>query len=68
MYSKEDLDHWIAVIARIVEEAYADPALVKGAPHAQPIHQIKGAPLEDPKTWAMTWRAYRRKNGNRASG
>ena len=24
---------------------------------------VKGAPLEDPKSWAMTWRAYRRKHG-----
>jgi glycine dehydrogenase subunit 2 len=64
MYSKEDLDQWIAVIARIVEEAYADASLVRSAPHAQAIHQIKGAPLEDPNKWAMTWRAYRRKNGS----
>jgi len=35
MYSKEDLDQWIAVIARIVEEAYADAPLVKSAPHAR---------------------------------
>jgi glycine cleavage system P protein (glycine dehydrogenase) subunit 2 len=63
MYSKEDLDQWIAVIARIVDEAYADASLVKSAPHAQAIHQIKAAPLEDPNKWAMTWRAYLRKNG-----
>ncbi|MDJ0950441.1 MAG: aminomethyl-transferring glycine dehydrogenase subunit GcvPB [Alphaproteobacteria bacterium] len=63
MYSKDDLDYWIAVIARIVEEAYDDAARVKAAPEAQPIHQINGAPLEDPAKWAMTWRAYRRKNG-----
>jgi glycine dehydrogenase subunit 2 len=63
MYGKEDLDYWVAVIARIVEEAYADPALVKSAPHAQAIHQIKTAPLEDPQRWAMTWRAYLRKHG-----
>ena len=68
MYSKEDLDQWIAVIARIVEEAYADASQVKSAPHAQAIHQIKAAPLEDPSRWAMTWRAYRRKNGSGAGG
>ena len=43
MYSKEDLDEWIAVIAAIVDEAYANPERVKSAPHAQPIHQIKSA-------------------------
>ena len=47
----------------IVEEAYADPALVKSAPHAQPIAQIKSGPLEDPAQWAMTWRAWQRKKG-----
>lgn len=64
MYSKEDLDYWIAVIARIVQEAYDDPQLVKEAPHAQAIHQIRPGPLEDPAQWAMTWRAYQRKHGN----
>jgi glycine dehydrogenase subunit 2 len=68
MYSKEDLDRWIAVIAEIVREAYENPALVKGAPHSQPIHQIKSGPLEDSKSWAMTWRAYRRKHGNGKNG
>ncbi len=68
MYSKEDLDEWIAVIAQIVKEAYENPLLVKSAPHAQPIRQIRSAPLEDPKSWAMTWRAYRRKHHEQAGG
>ena len=33
----------------------------ESAPHNQAIHQIKGAPLDDPAKWAMTWRAYLRK-------
>jgi glycine dehydrogenase subunit 2 len=68
MYSKEDLDCWIAVIARIVQEAYEDAGQVKSAPHAQAIHQIKSAPLEDPRQWAMTWRAFLRKRGDGAAG
>ena len=63
MYSKEDLDTWIAVVARICEEAYETPDLVRTAPHNQPIRQIDGSPLDDPKAWAMTWRAYKRKYG-----
>ena len=62
MYSKEDIDTWVAVIEKISEEAYNEPALVKGAPHAQAIHQIDGEVLEDPDRWAMTWRAYLRKH------
>ena len=63
MYSKEDIDTWIAVIARISEEAYATPELVKSAPHNQPIAKLKAGALDDPARWAMTWRAYRRKHG-----
>ena len=62
MYSKEDLDYWIAVIRQISDEAYSNPEVVKTAPHNQSIHQIKGDALEDPDRWAMTWRAYKRKN------
>ncbi|MCV3206570.1 aminomethyl-transferring glycine dehydrogenase subunit GcvPB [Mesorhizobium sp. YC-39] len=61
MWSKEDLDTWIAVLGAVIEEAYADPDKVRSAPHNQAVHQIKGAPLEDPAHWAMTWRAHVRK-------
>lgn len=66
MYSKEDIDTWIAVIAAIAEEAYANPELVKTAPHNQAIKQIKGQVLDDPAKWAMTWRAYLRKHRSEA--
>ena len=62
MYSKEDIDYWVDVLAQISQEAYADPALVKTAPHNQAIHQIDGARLDDPDAWAMTWRAFQRKH------
>ena len=63
MWSIEDLDYWIDVIAAICKEARTDPELVKTAPHNQPIHRILGSGLDDPDRWATTWRAYRRKNG-----
>lgn len=61
MYGKEALDTWIAVLARISEEAYSNPEIVKTAPHNQAIHRLKSAAMEDPEHWAMTWRAYKRK-------
>jgi len=61
MYGKEALDTWIAVLARISDEAYSNPAIVKTSPHNQAIHRLKSAPLEDPAHWAMTWRAHLRK-------
>ncbi len=67
MWSIEDLDYWVDVIAAICEEARTDPDLVRTAPHNQPIHRVVGSGLDDPDRWATTWRAYRRKNGNGAA-
>ncbi|WP_112322800.1 aminomethyl-transferring glycine dehydrogenase subunit GcvPB [Oceanibium sediminis] len=61
LWSKEDIDHWIAVVAQIAQEARENPELVKTAPHNQPVAQLKGDAFEDPEKWAMTWRAYKRK-------
>jgi glycine dehydrogenase subunit 2 len=61
MYSKEDIDYWIDVLAHICDEAYSDPHIVKSAPHNQAIHKLNNDPLDDPDRWAMTWRAYKRK-------
>ncbi len=63
LWSKEDIDLWIDVIAQITHEARTDPEMVKSAPHNQPIAQVKGDVFEDPEKWAMTWRAYQRKTG-----
>ena len=63
MWSIEDMDYWIDVVAAICEEARTDPELVKSAPHNQPIHRLLGSGLDDPDRWATTWRAHLRKNG-----
>ena len=63
MWSKEDVDYWIAVLKRISDEAYSDPEIVKTAPHNQAIHKLGPESLDEPDRWAMTWRAYKRKRG-----
>ncbi|NJO13159.1 MAG: hypothetical protein HC872_06505, partial [Gammaproteobacteria bacterium] len=65
MWSKEDVDYWIAVLRQICAEAYSDPELVKSAPHRQSIHKLGPKSLDDPQRWAMTWRAYQRKRAGR---
>ena len=35
MWSKEDIDEWIDVLAHVIEEAYTDPEIVQDRP-AQP--------------------------------
>jgi glycine dehydrogenase subunit 2 len=61
MWSREDLDYWIDVLAHVCREAYEDPELVRSAPHNQVVHKLADVPLDDPAVWATTWRAYQRK-------
>jgi glycine dehydrogenase subunit 2 len=68
MWSKEDIDYWIAVLEHVCEEAYSDPELVKTAPHRQVVHQLDPRGLDDPERWATTWRAYRRKQAAAGAG
>ncbi len=65
MWSKEDLDEWIDVLAHVVEEAYSDPEIVRTAPHNQAIAKLGPADLDDPDVWATTWRAHKRKAAER---
>ena len=62
LWSKEDIDRWIDVVAQIVKEARETPDLVRTAPHNQAVAQVHAADFEDPAKWAMTWRAYLRKH------
>jgi glycine dehydrogenase subunit 2 len=61
MWSKEDVDYWIAVLRQISDEAYSDPEIVRTAPHNQAIRKLGPESLDEPDRWAMTWRAYLKK-------
>ena len=65
MYSLEDIDRWIDVLAQISQEAYTNPEIVQTAPHNQAVRKIRSEALENPEKWAMTWRAYLRKHRKR---
>ncbi len=66
MWSREDIDHWIDVLDHVVGEAYADPDLVRSAPHNQVVGKLSSADMDDPNNWATTWAAHRRKRAARA--
>jgi glycine dehydrogenase subunit 2 len=68
MWSREDIDYWIDVLAHVCNEAYTDPEIVKSAPHNQAIHKLDYTGANDPERWATTWRAYLRKNAGAAAG
>jgi glycine dehydrogenase subunit 2 len=61
MWSKEDIDEWIDVLAHVVGEAYSEPEIVRTAPHNQVVSRLGAADLNDSGVWATTWRAHKRK-------
>lgn len=63
-YSKEDIDYWASVLEQVIHEAYTDRELVRTAPHNSLGRKADPAQFNDPETWAMIWRAYKRKRGN----
>ena len=65
MWSKEDIDEWIDVLAQVLGEAYSNPELVRTAPHNQAIRRLGATDLDDPALWATTWRAHVRKRRER---
>ena len=67
-YSKADIDEYVAILRHVAEEARSNPELVKTAPHRSTVHRNDPAPMDDPRQWAMTWRAYRRKIREASSG
>nr|WP_206442047.1 aminomethyl-transferring glycine dehydrogenase subunit GcvPB [Streptomyces boncukensis] len=60
-YSRADLDEYAAILAEVAREAYEDPDVVRTAPHRSTVHRAREDTLESAATWAVTWRAYRRK-------
>ncbi len=61
-YAKAEIDEYIAGLKRVAKEAYENPEIVKNAPHQSVVHKIDHDPLDDPNRWAITWRAYLKKN------
>jgi len=64
-YSKADLDEYVAVLNQISTEAYTNPEIIKTAPHNSTVHRTHQEPFDNPDEWAVTWRAYRRKTGQK---
>jgi glycine dehydrogenase subunit 2 len=62
-YSKKEFDEYLDGLRHVAEEARRDPATVKSAPHRSVVHRIDESSFDDPKKWAVTWRAYVKKHG-----
>ena len=60
-YSKDDIDEFVEAFKKIAEEAYADPELVKTAPHKAALAtQIDESFLTEWEKFSCTWRAYKK--------
>ena len=60
-YSKDDIDEFVDAFKKIAEEAYADPELVKTAPHKAALAtQIDDSFLTEWEKFSCTWRAYKK--------
>jgi glycine dehydrogenase subunit 2 len=62
-YSKNELDEYLDGLRQIAEEARKEPETVKTAPHRSVVHKVDESTFDDPKKWAVTWRAYLKKHG-----
>ena len=54
--SKEELDNFIKIMEKIIDEAYKSPNIVKSAPHNTSVKRIDEAYGSRPKTMAPTYR------------
>ena len=67
-YSKDDLDEYAAVLARIADEAYENPEMVRNAPYRTPIHRVPAPKIDEPERIAVTWRQYLRRQKGDSTG
>jgi len=66
-WSKADLDEYGAVFNHIDGEARSDPETVRNAPHSASVRRIHEDAVDEPDQWAMTWRGWKRKYGEKAT-
>jgi glycine dehydrogenase subunit 2 len=60
-YSKTDIDDFVAALAEISRMCYEEPEKVKAAPVDSTVHHTSHDYFDDPKKYAITWRAYNKK-------
>ncbi len=64
-YSKDDIDEYCAILAKISKEAYENPELVKNSPYNLPVHKLPAPSIDEPERIAVTWRQYLKKKGKK---
>lgn len=65
--SKETLDSYFEAFAKIIEECYNNPELVRSAPVNTAVGRVNEAKASHPLTLTPTWRMYVRRRDERSS-
>ncbi len=61
--SKADIDRFCEIVNQISKEAYANPQVVRTAPHNCPISRMDMTPMQDVARIATTWNAFLKRKG-----
>jgi glycine dehydrogenase subunit 2 len=61
--SLDDLDEYASALKDMSDKAYKDPETFKGGPYNGAVNNHDDGQFNDPKRWAMTYKAYQRKRG-----
>jgi len=61
-FEKEELDRFVEAMRKICEEAYTNPEVVLKAPHNTAVSRLDDVKASHPRTMALSWRMYRKKN------
>lgn len=64
-YSRDDIEYWAAVMARIAAEAREDPESVKSSPHCGPIGRIDESVMLDASRCVYTYKQYKARKAAR---
>jgi len=57
--SIDALDRYADILAKIAEEAYLQPNLLKDAPQNTAVGRVDDVAASHPKTMCLTWKMYR---------
>jgi glycine dehydrogenase subunit 2 len=59
-YSKQEVEEWAAVMARLCQEAYETPQVIRTAPHNGVVDRIDESFMVDESRTCVTWRKWQR--------
>ncbi|MDI6847856.1 MAG: aminomethyl-transferring glycine dehydrogenase subunit GcvPB [Candidatus Bathyarchaeia archaeon] len=62
-FEKEELDRFVEAMRKICEEAYTNPEAILQAPHNTSVSRLDEVKASHPRTMALSWRMYLKKNG-----